>query len=146
MSSLNKVTLIGRLGGDPEVRSTSNGDQVVNVTLATSETWKDKHSGEKKEKTEWHRIVVWNQHLGQILMKYAGKGDQVYIEGKLATRKWEKDGIDRYTTEVELGRYDGTVVLLGGKGSQGDANGSPGGSQGQEPGFGGGDLDDEIPF
>jgi single-strand DNA-binding protein len=115
MSSLNKVMLIGHLGKDPDVRTTQQGMNIVSFSIATSETWKDKSSGEKKEKTHWHNVVIFNEHLGDIAERYLTKGSKVYIEGKMITRKWEKDGIDRYSTEVVLGNYDGQIVMLSSK-------------------------------
>lgn len=109
MSGLNRVSLIGRLGKSVELKSLQSGSTVANFTLATSETWKDKQTGEKKEKTEWHQIVLWG-NLADIAGKYLNKGDQVFIEGKLTTRSWEKDGITRYTTEIQ----GSNLVLLGG--------------------------------
>lgn len=112
MSTLNKVMLIGHLGKDPEVRTTQQGMNIVSFSVATSENWKDKATGEKREKTFWHNIVIFNEHLGDIAERFLAKGSKVYIEGKMQTRKWEKDGIDRYTTEVVLGAYDGAIVML----------------------------------
>ncbi len=124
MSSLNKVQLIGRLGDDPEIRHLNNGDKVVTLSMATSETWKDKDSGEKKEKTEWHRVVSFNQGLIGVLEKFVSKGDQIYVEGQLQTRKWEdKEGNDRYTTEVVLPNFGGKLVLLGGKKGEASSGG-----------------------
>lgn len=114
MSSLNKVQIIGNVGKDPEVRAMSSGDKVANITVATSEKWTDKTSGEKKEKTEWHRVTVWNQGLVGVIEKYLKKGDKVYFEGQLETRKWDKDGVDMYTTEITLRPYRGEMVLLSG--------------------------------
>jgi single-strand DNA-binding protein len=144
MSSLNKVQIIGNLGGDPEARSMPNGEQVVSLTVATSETWTDKNSGEKREKTEWHRVVVFNEPIGRTIMKYCSKGDKIYLEGKLRTRKWEKDGIDRYSTEIVVERFSGQMVLLGGRGGQGGSNGAPEPSSGHNDDLG--DLDDNVPF
>jgi single-strand DNA-binding protein len=111
--SLNKVTLIGNLGKDPEVRSTQNGNKVCNLTVATSESWKDKSTGEKKEQTEWHRVVIWNENLIGVVEKYATKGMKVYVEGKLQTKKYtDKDGVEKYTTEVVLNNFDGKVLFL----------------------------------
>ena len=113
MSSINKVILIGRLGKDPEIRTLTNGGEVANFTLATSEKWKDKSTGEKKEKTEWHNVVTYNEHLVRIIKDYLTKGSQVYIEGSLQTRKWQdKDGNDRYTTEVALKGFNSTLAML----------------------------------
>ena len=111
--SINKVTLIGRLGNDPDVRSTQDGRSIVNLSVATSETWKDKNSGEKREKTEWHRVVIFNEGLGKIAQQYLNKGSKVYLEGQLQTRKWEdKSGQEKYTTEVVIQNYSGNLTLL----------------------------------
>lgn len=119
MSSLNKVMLIGNLGRDPEVRSLPNGGRVVNLTVATSESWKDKSTGERKEKTEWHRVVIFNDRLGEIAEKYLKKGSKVYIEGALQTRKWTgTDGNERYTTEIVLSQFKGEIGFLGGSQEQ----------------------------
>ena len=115
MSSLNKVTIIGNVGKDPESKTFANGGKVVNLSVATSEVWKDKTSGEKREKTEWHRVVIFNTHLADIAEKCLKKGSKVYIEGQLETRKYEKDGRDNYTTEVVLRPFNGAVILLSGK-------------------------------
>lgn len=112
MSSVNKVTLLGRLGKDPEIRVTQSGDKVASLSLATSESWKDK-SGTKQERTEWHRVVIFGK-LAEIVEKYVGKGDQIYLEGKLVTRKWQdKDGADRWSTEVQVTQIGGSMVMLG---------------------------------
>jgi single-strand DNA-binding protein len=112
--SVNKVTLLGNLGRDPEVRSTNDGRQIVNLSLATSDSWKDKNTGEKRERTEWHRIVIFNEGLAKVAAQYLRKGSKVYIEGSLQTRKWQdQDGKDRYSTEVVLQNYNGTLCLLG---------------------------------
>ena len=145
--SVNKVILIGNLGRDPDVRSMKNGDKIVNLSIATSEKWKDKNSGEQREKTEWHRVAIFNEHLARIAEQYLSKGSTIYIEGQLQTRKWQdQSGQDKYTTEVVLQRYRGELALLGGAGggSQG-GGGSRGGGGGSQ---GGGDPipDDEIPF
>ncbi|WKE49028.1 single-stranded DNA-binding protein [Gluconobacter oxydans] len=154
-ASLNKVMLIGNLGKDPESRNTQSGSLIVNLTVATSETWKDRQSGEKKEKTEWHRVVIFNEHLGKIAEQYLRKGSKVYLEGQLQTRKWtDQSGQDKYTTEIVLTAYKGEIVML----SSADRNGegqSGGQRQNSNSGQrqGGGwdnqkenDLDDEIPF
>jgi len=141
MSSLNKVTLIGRLGKDPEVRSFQNGGKVVNFSLATSERWKDKE-GNQKEKTEWHNVAVFNEHLADIAERYLRKGSLVYLEGQLQTRKWQdQSGNDRYSTEVVLPAYRGEIKMIGPKGDNGGdapANDAPRPAPA--------DLDDEIPF
>lgn len=108
---INKVSLLGRLGADPESRRLTSGDPVVNLRLATSEKWKTK-DGERVEKTEWHSVVIWNEHLAEIAAKYLHKGDLVYVEGQLQTRKWEKDGVDRYSTEVVLQKFRGDLKLM----------------------------------
>jgi single-strand DNA-binding protein len=159
--SVNKVILIGNLGKDPEVRTMNNGGEVVSFSIATSENWNDKASGERKEKTEWHNIVIFNENLGRIAKQYLRKGSPVYVEGQLQTRKWtDKDGNDRYTTEVVLQRFRGELTLLGGREGGGSGGGSSnwGEDRGSSP-FGGGakapsgggsafdsDLDDDVPF
>lgn len=158
MSSINKATLMGRLGADPEVRRLQNGDPVVSIRLATSEQWKDKNTGEKKERTEWHSVVIFNKPLCDIAEKYLKKGHLVYIEGQLGTRKWQdQSGQDRYTTEIVLRPFNGELKLMPqgngqGRGAQssddyGRMSGASGGGRTQEqssPGMR--DLDDEIPF
>jgi single-strand DNA-binding protein len=149
--SLNKVLLIGRLGADPEIKQMINGKSVARISLATSQSWKDKNTGEKKEKTEWHRIVVFNEGLVNVVRQYLKKGAQVYIEGQLSTRKWkdEKSGQDKYSTEVVIQGYNSSLTMLGG-GSGSSTNDSSSqqisknlddGSQVPQN-----DLDDEIPF
>lgn len=116
MAGVNKVILLGRLGVDPEVRNFPNGGKVVNLRIATSETWKDKQSGERKERTEWHQIAIFNEPLGKIAEQYLRKGSEVYIEGKIETRKWQdQSGADRYTTEIVLRPFNGELTLIGGK-------------------------------
>jgi single-strand DNA-binding protein len=160
--SVNKVILIGNLGRDPEVRSMNNGGKVVNLSLATSETWRDKNSGERQEKTEWHRVVIFNEKLGEVAEKYLKKGAKVYIEGALQTRKWtDKDGAEKYSTEVVLQRFRGELTMLDGKGGGGGGGGGSsgggddygddyGGGGGRSSGGGGkkpaGPIDDDIPF
>lgn len=151
MASVNKVILVGNLGRDPEVRSFQNGGRVANLRIATSETWKDKQTGERKERTEWHTVAIMADGLVGIAEKYLRKGSKVYIEGQLETRKWQdQSGADRYSTEVVLRPYNGTLVLLdgrqGGDGGGSYDDGQRGGGQGQGGGAGGRDLDDEIPF
>lgn len=137
MASLNKVLLIGNLGADPETRYTTSGDAVTNIRLATTETWKDKQSGEQKEATEWHRVVFYNR-LAEVAGQYLKKGSQVYIEGKVKTRKWQdKDGQDRYTTEVQASE----MKMLGGR-----RDGESGNQQQARPAASVNDLDDDIPF
>ncbi|PTV96975.1 single-strand binding protein [Rhodobacter aestuarii] len=172
--SVNKVILVGNLGRDPEVRTFSNGNKVCNLRIATSETWRDKQSGERKERTEWHSVAVFQEGLVRIAEQYLRKGSKVYIEGKLQTRKWQdQSGQDRYSTEVVLQGYDGTLTMLDGPnggGAGGGSGGYGGGNQGGggygggyddgPGGYGGGnqggggapsgggrsDFDDDIPF
>ncbi len=158
--SVNKVILVGNLGRDPEIRSLQDGTKVANLSVATSETWRDRESGERRERTEWHRVVIFNDRLADVAEKYLRKGSKVYLEGQLQTRKWTgQEGQDRYTTEVVLQRYRGELTMLdsraggggeygGGGGAQetGGAGGGAAGDQGGGLGAGGGDLDDEIPF
>lgn len=144
--SVNKVILIGNLGRDPEVRATQNGSRIANMTIATSESWRDKASGERKEKTEWHRIAVMNEPLVAIVEKYVRKGSKVYVEGALQTRQWQdKEGATRYTTEVIIGRFNGALTLLDGKQQSGEAD-EPAQRQPQQKQSIGADLDDEIPW
>lgn len=156
--SVNKVILIGNLGRDPEVRSFQNGGKVCNLRIATSETWKDRNTGERREKTEWHSVAVFSEGLVRVCEQYLRKGSKVYIEGKLQTRKWQdQSGADRYSTEVVLQGFDATLVMLDGR-NDGGSGGSGGGyAGGYDQGYGGGsgpsggsapsrDLDDEIPF
>ncbi len=166
--SVNKVILVGNLGRDPEIRSLQDGNKVANLSLATSDTWRDKNSGERRERTEWHRVVIFDEKLCEVAEKYLRKGSKIYIEGQIQTRKWQdQSGQDKYTTEVVLNRFRGTLTMLdsrrdsegggdygggGGDGSYGgsgpsDGGGSSGGgSGGGGPAPSGGDLDDEIPF
>src|SRR6516162_4349475 len=124
--SVNKVILVGNLGRDPEVRSTQDGMRIVNFTLATSESWRDKMSGERKERTEWHRVVIFNDRLGEIAEKYLRKGSKVYLEGALQSRKWtDNSGQERYTTEVVLQRFRGELTMLDGAGGARGAGGGP---------------------
>ncbi|MBX6746803.1 MAG: single-stranded DNA-binding protein, partial [Acetobacteraceae bacterium] len=123
--SVNKVILVGNLGKDPEVRNTQDGSKIVNLSLATSETWNDRATGERKERTEWHRVAIFNERLAEVAEKYLRKGSKVYIEGSLQTRKWtDQQGQERYTTEVVLGRYRGELTMLDGRGG---AEGGEGG-------------------
>jgi single-strand DNA-binding protein len=118
--SINKVILVGNLGFDPEVRATQDGREIVNLRLATSESWKDRATGERKEKTEWHRVVIFNENLGRVAKEYLRKGSKVYIEGQLQTRKWtDKDGQEKYSTEVVLQNFNGNLTLLDSKGGSG---------------------------
>ena len=147
--SVNKVILIGNLGRDPEVRSTQAGDKVVNLSVATSERWKDKNTGEPREKTEWHRVVIFNDRLGDVAEKYLRKGSKVYIEGQLQTRKWtDQSGVEKYTTEVVLQRFRGELTMLDSKGEGGGGYAGPddaGESRSTAPAKRA-ELDDEIPF
>ena len=149
--SLNKVLLIGRLGADPEIKQMVNGKSVARLSLATSNTWKDKNTGEKKEKTEWHRIVIFNDGLVNVVQQYVKKGAQVYIEGQLTTRKWrdEKSGVDRYSTEVVLQGFNSSFKILSSKNSQiGNLqnDSSAKSSLPNDETSPSNDLDDEIPF
>ncbi len=147
--SVNKVILIGYLGRDPEVRNTQDGTAIVHLSVATSENWKDKTTGERRERTEWHRVVLFNEKLGEIAQKYLRKGSKVYLEGTLQTRKWtDKSGVEKYTTEVVLARYRGELTMLDTRGGGGGdspafeaASSTPAGG-----GSAGNDFDDEIPF
>ncbi|HEX4365683.1 MAG TPA: single-stranded DNA-binding protein [Rhodopila sp.] len=138
--SVNKVILVGNLGKDPEVRSTQDGSKIVNLTLATSETWNDRASGERKEKTEWHRVVIFNDRTADVAEKYLKKGAKIYVEGSLQTRKWtDQGGQERYTTEVVIGRFNGALTMLdtrsggGGDGGGYSEGGSVGGGGGYAP-------------
>ena len=149
--SVNKVILVGNLGKDPEVRRMTSGEPVVNLSVATSETWKDKSSGERKEKTEWHRVVIFNENLAKVAEQYLKKGAKVYLEGALQTRKWtDKDGAEKYSTEIVLTRFNGTMVMLDGRsGGGGGDGGFGGGNRGTNEApsnFQRDELDDEIPF
>jgi len=158
--SVNKVIIIGNLGRDPEVRTFQNGGKVCNLRIATSETWRDKNTGERRERTEWHSVAIFQEGLVRVAEQYLRKGSTVYIEGKLQTRKWQdQSGNDRYTTEIVLQGFDGKLVMLGGRGDSGGSSfggdqgggydSGPAGGGGFEPGpasGGAGGLDDEIPF
>lgn len=164
--SVNKVILIGNLGRDPEIRTLNSGDRVANLRIATSENWRDKMSGERKEKTEWHSVVVFNENIVKVCENYLRKGSTVYVEGSLQTRKWtDQNGAEKYSTEIVLQKFRGELTMLGGRGEGAGAGGGMGGddyasSGGGGGGFGGGgraqssgpresfsaDLDDEIPF
>ena len=171
--SVNKVILVGNLGADPETRTMGSGGKVVNMRIATSENWTDKASGERREKTEWHTVVIFNENLARVAEQYLRKGSKVYVEGQLRTRKWQdRDGNDRYTTEVVIGRFNGTLVLLDGRGEGGGDSAGGGGYRGNDegggfrgvsnnagggggggrrpssnaPAFESGGLDDDIPF
>src|SRR3954465_7836412 len=140
--SVNKVILIGNLGRDPEIRTTQDGTKVANLSLATSENWRDKSSGERREKTEWHRVVVFNDRLVDVIEKYLKKGATIYIEGALQTRKWtDQSGAEKYTTEIVLQKYRGELTMLGGRGGAaggGDEMADAGGAGGYSGGSGGG--------
>jgi len=159
--SVNKVILIGNLGADPEIRRTQDGRPIANLRIATSESWRDKATGERKEKTEWHRVVIFNEGLCRVAEQYLRKGSKVYIEGQLQTRKWtDQSGVEKYSTEVVLQGFNSNLTMLdgrsgGGGGGFGDepggdfgAGGSGGGGRRVSSGGGGGgrDMDDEIPF
>ena len=145
--SLNKVTLIGNLGGDPEIRTTNDGKEIANFSLATSESWKDKATGEKKEKTEWHRIVCFNEGLVKIIKEYVKKGTKLYIEGQLQTRKWlDNVNHERYTTEVVLQGYNAHLVLLGSNNNHSMDQAGQSATQGNSPAFNNDEIDDEMPF
>ena len=150
--SLNKVMLIGNLGKDPEIRTLNSGDRVANLRIATSETWRDKASGERKEKTEWHQVVIFNDGLVKVAENYLRKGSTVYIEGSLQTRKYEQGGVEKYATEIVLQKFRGELTMLGGKPDGGEPSGATasGGDYARASGQGGSpptaDLDDEIPF
>lgn len=157
--SVNKVILVGNLGKDPEVRTLNSGDRVANLRIATSETWRDKSSGERKEKTEWHSVVIFNDNLVKVAESYLRKGSKVYIEGSLQTRKWtDQSGAEKYSTEVVLQKFRGELTMLDGR-NEGGAGGGSGGGGGDDYGFSSSgpaakpsgpkesfDLDDEIPF
>ena len=149
--SLNKVLLIGRLGADPEIKQMVNGKSVARMSIATSNTWKDKNTGEKKEKTEWHRVVIFNEGLINVVQQYVKKGAQVYIEGQLSTRKWtdEKSGTDKYATEIVLQGFNSTFKILSSKNSQNEIsqdNIKQPSSLPSDEKISSNDLDDEIPF
>ena len=159
--SVNKVILVGNLGNDPEIRRTQDGRAIANLSVATSETWRDKNTGERREKTEWHRVVSFSEGLNRVIEQYVKKGTKVYIEGQLQTRKWQdQNGQDKYTTEVVIQGFNGRLEMLsgrgegggdfGGGGQSGGGYGGGGGGQIGGPsggGYGGGaDIDDEIPF
>ncbi|MGA0234602.1 MAG: single-stranded DNA-binding protein [Alphaproteobacteria bacterium] len=136
--SVNKVILVGNLGRDPEVRTTNNGSKVVQLSIATSERWRDRASGEQREKTEWHRVVIFNERLADVAERYLQRGRQVYIEGQLQTRKWQdQEGNDKYTTEIVLGQYRGELQMIGGRGDGGGSGGDFGGDSNFGNGGGG---------
>lgn len=146
MASVNKVILVGNLGKDPEVRRTQDGKPIVNMTVATSESWRDKQTGERKEKTEWHRVVIFNEGLAKVAEQYLKKGSKVYLEGQLQTRKWtDKDGVEKYSTEVVLQGFGGSLVMLDGpQKSERDGQQTKSPSHGKPSADRG--MDDEIPF
>jgi len=157
--SVNKVILIGNLGADPEIRRTQDGRPIANLRIATSDSWRDKNTGERREKTEWHRVVVFNEGLCKVIEQYVKKGSKVYIEGALQTRKWtDQSGVEKYSTEIVLQGFNSTLTMLDGRsggGSSGGGGGDYGGDFGGGSSGGGGgggrgnfsqDLDDEIPF
>tara|TARA_B100001079_G_scaffold156452_1_gene134128 strand:- start:42 stop:491 length:450 start_codon:yes stop_codon:yes gene_type:complete len=146
--SLNKVLLIGRLGADPEIKQMTNGKNVARLSLATSQNWKDKNTGEKKQKTEWHRVVIFNEGLVNVVQQYLKKGSQVYIEGQLSTRKWkdEQSGQDKYSTEVVIQGYNSSLTMLGGRSENENINQSSSSLTKDETQSASNDLDDEIPF
>jgi single-strand DNA-binding protein len=160
--SVNKVILVGNLGKDPEIRTLNSGDRVANLRIATSESWRDKASGERKEKTEWHQVVIFNENLVKVAENYLKKGSTVYIEGSLQTRKWaDQAGVEKYSTEIVLQKFRGELTMLGGRGGGAESEeGGLGGRSGGDYSGGGGrpnpssgpresfaaDLDDEIPF
>ena len=165
--SVNKVTLIGNLGKDPEIRTLNSGDRVANLRIATSESWRDKSSGERKEKTEWHQVVIFNENIVKVAEQYLKKGSTVYVEGALQTRKWtDQQGVEKYSTEIVLQKFRGELTMLGGRDRGGDEEGGYSGGRSEYGGGGGGggfgagraqersgpresfaaDLDDEIPF
>lgn len=165
MAGVNKVILVGNLGRDPEIRRLNSGEPVVNLSIATSDTWRDKSSGERRERTEWHRVVIFNDNLAKVAENYLRKGSKVYIEGALQTRKWtDQNGQEKYTTEIVLQRYRGELQMLDGRNEGGDSfgGGRSGGSSFGNDSYGGGggqvssdrpqesfhnaDIDDEIPF
>ncbi len=151
--SVNKVILVGNLGRDPEVRFTNDGSKIVNLSLATSESWKDRQSGERRERTEWHRVVIFNERLADVAERFLRKGSTIYLEGALQTRKWtDQQGVEKYTTEIVLQRYRGELTMLGGRSGGGDGGYAGGGSGGDDygqnssnnsggAGFGGGSAD-----
>lgn len=171
--SVNKVILVGNLGRDPDIRTMQDGNKVVNLSVATSETWRDRNSGERRERTEWHRVVIFNENLAKVAEQYLRKGSKVYVEGQLQTRKWtDQSGQEKYSTEVVLQRFRGELQMLDGRGEGGGSQGGgyggddgynqgggygggsggggygggSGSGGGQPPAGGPGDLDDEIPF
>jgi single-strand DNA-binding protein len=146
MAGVNKVILVGNLGKDPDVRRTTSGDPIVNFTLATSENWRDKATGERKERTEWHRVVIFNENLAKVAEQYLHKGSKVYVEGQLQTRKWtDKDGNEKYTTEVVLSRFRGELQMLDSRDS-GSSREALSTQDTPARTFERAEMDDEIPF
>lgn len=146
--SVNKVILVGNVGKDPEIRTLNSGERVANLSLATSETWRDKTSGERKEKTEWHRVTIFNDNIAKVVESYVKKGSTLYIEGALQTRKYEQNGVEKYATEIHIGKFRGELTLLGGKPAAteaGDGGSSSGPSKVNrvKEAY---DLNDDIPF
>jgi single-strand DNA-binding protein len=152
--SVNKVILVGNLGADPEVRNLPSGGKVVNLRVATSESWRDRNTGERKEKTEWHRVVIFSEGLAKVAEQYLRKGSKVYLEGQLQTRKWEKEGQDQYSTEIVLQGFNSNLTMLDGRGEgEGSGGGFSGPRQSESrrpssnaPAFESGGFDDDIPF
>ena len=150
--SVNKVTLIGNLGRDPEVRTAQDGSKIVNISVATSEYWKDKVTGERKDRTEWHRVVVFNDRLAEVAERYLKKGSKVYVEGQLQTRKWtDNNGQEKYSTEVVLGKFRGEITMLDSRAGGSDSHGVMDGgdefvAMGAPSSKGSGGFDDDIPF
>lgn len=143
--SVNKVILVGNVGKDPEIRTLNSGERVANLSLATSETWRDKASGEKKEKTEWHRVTIFNDNIVRTVENYVKKGTTLYVEGALQTRKYEQNGVEKYATEIHIGKFRGELTLLGGKPAASDADDGFSGPAGRAtlPASG---LDDDVPW
>ena len=151
MSSVNKVILVGNLGRDPEVRDTQDGKPIVNLSIATSESWRDKNSGERKEKTEWHRVVIFNEAIAKVAEQYLKKGSTVYLEGQLQTRKFtDQSGVEKYGTEIVLQQYRGELVMLGGKTDQAASDDFSSAKKGAKRAASGpsysNDLNDSVPF
>ena len=145
--SVNKVILVGNLGADPEIRTLNSGDRVANLRLATSESWRDRGSGERREKTEWHRVVIFNDNLVKVAENYLRKGSKVYIEGSLQTRKWQdQSGQEKFSTEVVLQNFNGTLVMLDGRNEGGGGSRERVGASGSPAAFQRDEMDDEIPF
>lgn len=147
MAGVNKCIIVGALGRDPEIKTMNNGGKIANMSVATSESWKDKQTGERKEKTEWHRVVIFNEHLVKVAETYLRKGSKVYLEGSLQTRKWsDANGVEKYSTEIVLQKFNGELQMLDGK-SDGQPEKAPAVNAGRSTAdFDGGNLDDEIPF